>query len=912
MAFNPFHAFRKHQKAIFAVMAIVCMFIFVLQFGVGDPLSRLQGWFGGGKQQGPSVTLYGKKVDRKEVQEVAERRMMANTLLALLLAEGMTPPTPEAFGLKTDTMDLGLRAVLDHMKNADLKRDPDASKRDLANLKVLKFEMQNKPGKENEVKFATDLEAALTLQESLAVQLALFRGAPYFGNRGTYDDQLDFLIWKAQADKLGIVLNDAEVRKILKQETGGRDVLPEGAFKSNEKFKKLNAAFVSKYGTVSESDMLAALGDEYRVIMAQEALVGQALTYLPVYFGSHSSDQYVPVTVTPPEFLTYIREQRTGVKVALLPVSVDSFEAKVKDAPQPSEAELKSLFDKYKSEEPKPDRALPAFKQPRRVRVEYVAANAESEFYKAEAKRQLAVSAAQQVVGAVQLYPAGGGAAWAWQAAAPVAQDPIQAAYGQYLSAMYRDIDAGAFLLPPETETASLIAGHVAGLAGNDLSSLPGVVAADLGLQMKRRNLTAFAASSAIMGGGINTLGQPGLALPYMATVQPLSKLEPQLITQAEEAVVHSLIRRNLETVEKEIAKISSDKDAKPDVKAEKVKIYLEKAAKEYGLEHKVMEVPADQYALANDPVLAAFKKGPWEEKPDKPLDPSRRLQFAEQFLRSTGTYKPVFWSPDAGDSESEKEMWNQRFMRNGQAMPADLMARVMSSWLDFWSRSKEPVLFWRAEDDDARDRKFKDAREDVEKAWRRMQARALAEKEMRRLVAAAKEKAGGWPSDDASRQRDVLAWLDSQKAGKAFVLNNVAREVKADSPHAGADRYEPYKPKEDEIKYPPEKFVDTLLTLQKPGDATYLEDKPQSTLYVAVLLARTPPTDAEVAYAFKNTLMDPLWGQFTRKQREAFLRGFVEKLREDAAGPGQVENGKWKLTDWGGKSNQQGLPSED
>ena len=35
MAFNPFHSFRKHQKVIFAVMTIICMFVFVLQFGRG-------------------------------------------------------------------------------------------------------------------------------------------------------------------------------------------------------------------------------------------------------------------------------------------------------------------------------------------------------------------------------------------------------------------------------------------------------------------------------------------------------------------------------------------------------------------------------------------------------------------------------------------------------------------------------------------------------------------------------------------------------------------------------------------------------------------------------------------------------------------------------------------------------------
>ena len=30
MAFNPFHAFRKHQKVVFAGLTIICMLTFVL------------------------------------------------------------------------------------------------------------------------------------------------------------------------------------------------------------------------------------------------------------------------------------------------------------------------------------------------------------------------------------------------------------------------------------------------------------------------------------------------------------------------------------------------------------------------------------------------------------------------------------------------------------------------------------------------------------------------------------------------------------------------------------------------------------------------------------------------------------------------------------------------------------------
>ncbi len=68
MAFNPFHSFRKHQKAIFAVLTIMCMLVFVLQFGRGDMFERMAGLFGSSRGKGDVVaTLYGKKVTTGEL-----------------------------------------------------------------------------------------------------------------------------------------------------------------------------------------------------------------------------------------------------------------------------------------------------------------------------------------------------------------------------------------------------------------------------------------------------------------------------------------------------------------------------------------------------------------------------------------------------------------------------------------------------------------------------------------------------------------------------------------------------------------------------------------------------------------------------------------------------------------------------
>src|SRR5271166_3716361 len=79
MAFNPFHRFRKHQKAIFAVLTIVCMFVFILSFGPGDIFSNA---FRRARERGELVTtLYGRKVYMQDVSMLLAQRKMVNEFI---------------------------------------------------------------------------------------------------------------------------------------------------------------------------------------------------------------------------------------------------------------------------------------------------------------------------------------------------------------------------------------------------------------------------------------------------------------------------------------------------------------------------------------------------------------------------------------------------------------------------------------------------------------------------------------------------------------------------------------------------------------------------------------------------------------------------------------------------------------
>src|SRR5262245_57634141 len=82
MAFNPFNWFRKHQKVFLAALAVLCMIIFVFQFGAGDPFTRALAFFGRNRQSGDLVTtLNGKKVYTSDLHRLAEQRRLASDFL---------------------------------------------------------------------------------------------------------------------------------------------------------------------------------------------------------------------------------------------------------------------------------------------------------------------------------------------------------------------------------------------------------------------------------------------------------------------------------------------------------------------------------------------------------------------------------------------------------------------------------------------------------------------------------------------------------------------------------------------------------------------------------------------------------------------------------------------------------------
>ena len=383
MAFHPFQTFRRHRKTFLAGLTIMCMFIFILQFGKGDVLDRMMGWFGASRTRKTDVaTVYGEKVTDFDLDKLKRQRETADTIV-----EGLTG---SARRLVLDQMsaDKGL-AEFDTNHQIKLRTavgmvaqlyqmfsDPRQARMAPYYLSIFKSELFK--AHEDLQKLVADLrsqnenERARRVQQLMAVLeywMWLSDRPPgdrfYFGGSARAADLLDFVMWRKIADKLGITLTQADIRAAINSEALGLMPLDDNASAALAQVLRM---FPNPPTDLTIDDVYTALGDELRVYMAQSAVLG----YPPgvrFYRYVGTDFNHVPATATPDEFWKYYRDNRTTVRVEMLPIKVSDFLDQVGQPPndEATEQSLKDLFERYKDIEPNPDRDEPAFHEPRRV-----------------------------------------------------------------------------------------------------------------------------------------------------------------------------------------------------------------------------------------------------------------------------------------------------------------------------------------------------------------------------------------------------------------------------------------------------------------------------------------------------------------------------------------------------------------
>lgn len=903
MAFHPFNWFRKHQKVIFAALTILCMFVFIGQFGAGDAVSRILDWVGASRATGDVVaTMYNKKVYEGDLARLERHRKAANAVLRVMLVM----PVP---GTKQSAHDAVCQALLKELSSPSatspllgldkivqaaqmrtgerildaFRGMPQQNHERMASFLRMQIQedlsnVERKAALEAVTKDPDALNKLQRLARILGYQIwfldSLFEPsgrtnqAPLiFGGGVKPEDLLDFRLWLHEADRLKINLTEEDVKKEVVADAAGAEL-----FDANHTFTSdpLVVGFVRQNRELqiqSTAELLEAVRNEYRVAMAQGILLGNepGLRAYRTRMGTASS----PALATPDEFLNFVREQRTNLRVQFLPISAASYLPQVTE--KPSASELKSRFDRFKDQEPSLISREPGFKEPRRIVVDVLAGSPQDPYYRDLARQSvkdlLTLSQPRNRLAtalAAVTNPSYGRLVTVF--------DPLRHEYEEDQSknhvgwfddpreiGLTRDKRMGGFHYTSALKPAGLASlfGSLSGGSGlNAASSLAlnaGVVEARTSLHFNLTMLLGLADPLHVLG----AFSQLAVALPPPT---PESLMLPQIVANFEERLAEGELNSNLSKVVQEVMKFRGKRGSEARKTANEE---IAKLAKKYHLRQSGMPGP-----LTFDGLTTALKK---KEK-----------------LGLDGVREAIL-SSFQGRTQRLEAVSATLFATFGSFEPRQQFAP---------EPSKEVFVWWRSEDLEPRARKFSEVEDQVVLAWRMERARQLARQKAEQL----EDEINKGKLDVAAAQK-VLA---TQKQGTLFELDNVAqlvppREVLA----ARATEYRAYQvPEEkmDHLEFPPLDLAKQLMVLKRPGQATVITDMPAKTFYVAVLLERSVPTieDFKAIYA-KTPTSDTLYERFLAQRRQEYRKTVLEQLRREAVGRDDKKldrDGRFKLSD--------------
>ncbi len=810
MAFHPFQSFRKHQRALFAGLTIVCMLSFVMSSGiagVGDGFSWLQQKLMGTSKYPIAGQLFGKNVDVMELRNLNTQRSMANRYMSLAIMRSQENIFRDVQGIIGQLESQQQAQVFQPLQARENLFNPQyaqlrqyllnnylqAISQSRYSLLVIRDSLV-KAGKTSEAEKIGLLQLALQAdgyllhnpKDDLYPNYDL-----YFGGGLSSEALMDFMIWQKEADRLGIYLSREDVVRAVQLETYGK--------LTNEDGLILDKMLVQRGERSAPIDIVKALGEEFRVRLAQMTLLG----FDP---GGVMS---VPTLVTPSEFYDFFKKNRTEVDVKVLPVPVSKFIDQVKD--KPTEAELTKLFDQYKTVEFSPVSDTPGFKQPRRIKVEWIGAKPDGAYYRKEARKW--------ILGALAAIPGN-----PWSGIALL--DPVIGEYNRATTLDntmgLADWSSGGFALSYETyahlQRAESVASLISHLAGASLPCDPltemfvarSAFISALSVADARESKTQVAAieaearrrapaCAALVTAGLAP--SPVLAMTTMWQVLqdkkyylPMELVKNRLIAKLEDDLAKDVLKHQLELFKKDL-------EATKGNVAEANKV-IDKFVKRGGWEHEASSTLGDLFNIGQDPKMAKLKEAYLSER--RTEDPKGKFFGGQFFFGATGV-KQKLYTPEE------------------LRMPFG---------------SDITYVFWRTVDEPAKVLTFEQAKPEVEKAWRFQKARELAKKEAERILKQS-------PTDPVPVLMDAAKKL-GETPFDLYRVSYLRPAVQARAGMGSGAEFEQYRVPESLIEYAPSDLLEKLLTPGTLKSTVLLSDQPGNIQYVAVITNRMEPSIKE------------------------------------------------------------------
>jgi hypothetical protein len=643
MAFNPLHMFRKRQKMLLACVAIMCMFLFILQFGKGDIFERL-GIGKGSKDdtvlkqpEGEKFEMFGKKVTTTDLYKLRHERRLGTYFLlgAYQSAVGK------------------IAAELKELENKDtLNEEVNRKRRDL----------QQKQ---------SELQARIyQILESSSTQL---------------DDLLDFMIWRDEAKKLGLYLTDQDIEKLLKDTTFDKADLVEArkiALRSLDRSEQDRTTSMAEFYDAARQDIGAR--------QAKLAILGPPENRLARRFGTDTGEEKPGVVGASPfdryqEFL----KNRSANYVALMAVPVKDFLDKVEE--KPDEPQLEQLFDRYKNQKYSPDSKKPGFMEPQRVSLEWVSGRADSSHYR-DLARNLLVS----LVAATPADPL---------PSVDLAQAVIKE-YTQKTDDKFR-LGPSPFQMTPVTDPNFALSfytslnqpDNVAPVIGmmappNPLAAVVSYqgcpVARDAAkkqdaVEREAQRRVKIGCSLVLSSANPFTLTAPvqWAGLTQQRQFLPLDVVGNQLLQEIEARFAQHLLVLNLDKFKKEL-------DAKRYKPKPEIREWIDKAVQEYGLtKHVIVGKPLGQYEIADDPDMKPFKDYYLRRQGSRdPKGEQFAALFFDERVGKSSVFSPKEWPPESlntsfiGSEEEPFLYWKTEEDKPPREMTfKDARDKVVEAW---------------------------------------------------------------------------------------------------------------------------------------------------------------------------------------------------------------------------------------
>lgn len=852
MAFSPFDIFRRNQKIFMSVIVIGVMFMFILSFGRGDFFDWLPRWLGSKKSRGDVLAVIdGEKIRESETSQIRTKRNLANQYMSSAAAKARENLVNYVKDIGTKVSPENRSAVQTAMQwfsfvlNPQMMQNRQQAEQIFALFRTEELKLDKLA--ENPNTKVDDLEAIQAVRRLFALSKQGF-DKHYFQNLPNRNakDSLEYMLWLKKADQLKINFRNEDVDGLIE-----REFLQ---LKPDEREKILIDMTKERQAGITKDAILEAIADEFRVRLAQIAVMG-----LPNVRTSNVSAH------SPFDYYEYYRREMSPAQFGVITVPVENYIPMVQG--EPTETELREIFNKAKNTEPDPRELKPGLKKGRELKVGWVEITGKEPFYAAAATDALVKAEVAAKLSGLFTVPIGPGAIGtvAGVGVLKLENPALQGAYDKYKGEHAEAIEARwikgspsnlAFLNPvldstfahPQVAAATVgLAAMPLGTLGNRFAVGNGTLVSADGAERRTRLFAGLASISAPNLGGAAVFAQfaGNVAATEHVTPPPvpLAAVKPQLVKETSEKLRYALARRDSQAFQDELEKISKGEDK--DKAQKEAEAYIAKFAAPgstwtdkdgkpqlgRGLKLGGSTAFMNQHNIGDDPGLAPIKDRLTRQHAGTSNIPAfgRRFFFdvdpntGQQTRPATGLYT-AFPYPEPSQTE----------FRSGP-LPNDFDSQFL-----VWRTAEVPS-------EAAKD--FDKSRAKALAIWKHQKARELAKKAAEDLAAQTANlgknyfEITGKLKDKEAEFRNQFADPAAKNRVEFTEINGVSRLVlNRFDPQTGGASLKPFGlSSTKEIPYPTQKMVDDLAANStKPLSTSFvMVDRPENKFYVAVLFNR-------------------------------------------------------------------------